>query len=118
MVAVARVEHCHAASEVTFCCVPLDRLAVAVNCCVRPAGIDGEDGVTTMLVTVALPTMRVAVPFLPPKVAVMVVVPTATGVARPVAAPMVATDVAEDVQAAEGVTSEFSPLRAEERRGG
>lgn len=58
-----------------------------------PTTIDTRVGTTS--------TERVVAPFTPPEVAVMVVVPGATPVARP-AALIVATSIAEEVQLAPG----------------
>ena len=72
-------------------------MPVAVNCCVFPAAILGLTGVTAMEDKVAAVTVRVAVPDLPLKVAVMVAEPAATPVARPLLL-IVATDVGKALQ--------------------
>ena len=66
-------------------------------------------GVTVTLASLAVLTLSVAVPVLPPYVAEIVVTPADTGTPRPVAAPTVATAGAEDVHAALVVTSAFVP---------
>jgi hypothetical protein len=71
-----------------------------VNCCVRPAAMDGDAGVTEIELNVAAVTVNVAVPLMAPEVAVMVAVPCATAVAKPVVLFTVATEVFEEVQAA------------------
>ena len=69
--------------EVQVTCVLISRLVpseyepVAANCWVLPAGTLGVSGVTDIEDKVALVTVRVAVPDLPLKAAVMVVVPAA-----------------------------------------
>ena len=68
-----------------------------------PAGRLGLAGVTDMEDKVAAVTVRVVVPTIPLKVAVMVVVPAPMAVARPVLL-MVATDVLDDDQVAWPVT--------------
>jgi hypothetical protein len=72
---------------------------VAANCWVLPAGTLGVSGVTDTEDNVALVTVRVAVPVLPLKAAVMVAVPAATPVARPLLL-IVAADVGSEVQVA------------------
>lgn len=56
-----------------------------------PAAMEAVDGDSAMLVRVGLLTVSELVPFTDPEVAVMIVVPDATPVARPLAA-MVAMD--------------------------
>jgi hypothetical protein len=56
---------------------------VAVNCWVSPAGTDAVVGVTLMLRRTGGITVMTAVPEMSPEVAVMVVAPVATAVARP-----------------------------------
>lgn len=58
---------------------------IAVNCCVVPFAIDGATGVTAIETSAAVVTVSSAVPFTAPSVAVIVVVPFATPVARPLA---------------------------------
>lgn len=60
-------------------------MPVATNCCVRPIGIEAVAGVTTIVIddTSAGKTVKVAAPDLPPKAAVMIVVPAVTPVAMP-----------------------------------
>ena len=65
---------------------------MAVNCCCCPLAIDGLAGVTAIDTSVARHGQAVE-PLMEPDVAVMVVVPTATAVARPVPL-MVAIEVA------------------------
>ena len=72
---------------------------MAVNCCVWPLEMDGVAGVTAMDCKAGGVTVSEAVPETEPEVAVMVLVPAATEVARPPEA-IVAADVFEDVQVA------------------
>jgi hypothetical protein len=75
---------------------------VAVNCCERPAGTEAVDGVTARDFNVAVVVLRVAVPVIPFKEALMVVVPAAIALATPLLR-MVATAVFEDVHVTEFV---------------
>ena len=63
--------------------MPSEKIAVAVNCVTVPTGIVGAIGVTLIEVMTALVTVSVVVAVRPMNVAVIVVVPTATGVASP-----------------------------------
>jgi hypothetical protein len=79
---------------------------VAVNCKVVPAWNDGFDGEIVMEVSVALLMCRLVEAVGPlDAVAVMVLLPPATAVARPVEALMVAAAVLEEDQATVEVTS-------------
>ena len=73
---------------------------MAVNCCCVPAAIDALAGVTAIETSVAGVTVRLVEPLIDPEVALIVVLPAATPVARPPLL-MVATDVALEVQVAE-----------------
>ena len=75
---------------------------MAVNCCVTPREIDGSDGVTAIEVSVAGVTVRVVKPLIAPAVAVIVVTPVATLVAKPPLA-IVAMVGVEEVHVAEPV---------------
>ena len=81
---------------------------MAVNCWVFPAGTLGVSGVTDTEDKVAAFTVRAAVPDLPPKVAVMVVVPALTAVARPLLL-TVATVALDELQVATAVISRLVP---------
>ena len=59
------------------------KVPVAVNCSVMPSAIEGNAGVTTIDVNVAGVTVSSVEPEILPDVAAMVVLPTATLVARP-----------------------------------
>jgi len=75
---------------------------VAVNCRVVPFAILGVVGVTVIVDRIAAVTVSVVLPETPPKVAVIVVVPAATDVAKPCEPPallIVATPAAEELQA-------------------
>ena len=67
-------------------------MPVAVNCCVAPAWIDGLAGVTSIDTTAGAVIVSVVLPLTPVvvSVAMIVVVPWATDVARPVAGFIVA----------------------------
>ena len=65
---------------------PSDVFAVAVNRCVPPSSMDAIDGLTSMLSTTSgggSVTVSIADPVLPPSLALMVVVPALTPLARP-----------------------------------
>ena len=70
---------------------------MAVNCCVFPGARLGLAGITAMEDKVAAVTVRVAVPDLPLKVALMVAEPAATPVASPLLL-IVAADVGKALQ--------------------
>ena len=75
---------------------------MAVNCRVVPFAILGVVGVTVIVDRIAAVTVSVVLPETPPKVAVIVVVPAATDVAKPCEPPallIVATPAAEELQA-------------------
>ncbi len=84
--------------------VLFEKVPVAVNCCVVPRAMLGVAGVTAMDASVALVTVKVAVPDMSPEVAVMVVVPAATDAARP-ALLIVATAVSDELHVADAVKS-------------
>ena len=65
------------------CAEPSEKLPVAVNCCCVPTSMVGFAGVTIMEVSVALVTVSVAVPTMFPEVALIVVEPAPTALARP-----------------------------------
>ena len=77
--------------------VPSEYVPVAVNCWVTPTGMLGLAGVTAMEDRVAEVTVRAALPETIPEVAVMIVAPAATAVARPLLL-TVATNVFDEVQ--------------------
>ena len=78
---------------------------MAVSCSVNPMGMLGFAGPTTMDTRVAEVTVRFVVPDIDPRLAVIVVVPAATGVARPYVVPTVATAESEDFQVTDVVRS-------------
>jgi hypothetical protein len=95
------------ASEVTLLVDPSEKVAVAVNCwlCARLNDIVALAGVTEMLVTVLLLTVRIVeAETLLLDFAVIVVVPSATPVANPELS-MVAMPVVDEVQVTCEVTS-------------
>src|SRR2546425_6840954 len=68
---------------VRSCIVLSQKVPVAVNCRVVPFAMLGVVGVTVIVDRVAAVTVSVVLPETPPNVAVIVVVPAATDVARP-----------------------------------
>jgi hypothetical protein len=96
-------------TEVVRSCVVLsENIPVAVNCWVVPRAMLGLVGVTSMETRNAGVTVRAVEPEMPPEVAVIVAVPTATGVALPLetaASLIAATDVADELQVTEAVRS-------------
>jgi hypothetical protein len=99
MVATAVAEDVHVAVLVRFCWLPSVNVPVAVNCCVNPLATDGFAGVTAIVCKTAGVTVSVVEPLIDPEVALIVVDPVATVLAKP-ALLMVATVVAEDVHVA------------------
>lgn len=86
---------------VMSCWLPSLKVPSAVYCCWTPSEIGADCGETSILVTVALVTVRAVEPDTEPWVAVIVVVPGATAVAcpcRPAALLIVATAVLDEVQ--------------------
>jgi hypothetical protein len=102
IVAVVVVEDAHVTDAVRFCVVLSLYVPVAVNCCESPFATLGLAGVTAMETSAAPCTVSVVLPVTVPEVAEMVVVPTATAVARPPAA-IVAAAVFVDAQIAVAV---------------
>ena len=68
-----------------------------MNCCVNPFATDGLAGVTAIDTNVAGPTVSTVDPDTAPEVAVIVLVPTATAVAKPTAV-IVAVAVVPELQ--------------------
>ena len=75
-----------------------------MNCWVSPAAIDGLAGVTAMLCRVAEVTVSTVEPLTSPSVALMLLVPAATPVARPLAL-IVAVAVVPEAQVTAAVRS-------------
>ena len=92
MVATEVVAEAHVTCAVRFCVLLSLKVPVAVNCCVVPFGMDGLAGVTAIDCSVAAVTVSTVEPVTPLSVALMVLVPVFTPVARPPAV-MVATEV-------------------------
>lgn len=88
--------------------VPSEYEPVAVNCWLFPAGTLGVSGVSDTEDRVAAVTVRAAVPDLLPEVAVMVVVPALTAVARPLLL-TVATVALDELQVTTVVISWLVP---------
>ena len=85
MVAMETEDEVHCAEAVRSCFVPSVRNPVAVNCCVRPFGMDAPDGTTIIDCNTGGVTVRVAEPLRLPDVAVIVAVPWDKVVAEPLA---------------------------------
>ena len=100
MVAVAALEDVHVTVVVMSCVLLSLNVPVAVNCFVVPTAMLEFAGVTAIETRVAEVTVSVAVPLIPPDVAVMVEVPGPVLLANPVAS-MVATEVEEEDQVTE-----------------
>jgi len=101
IVATPVLEELHTTDAVRFWVVLSEYVPVAVNCWFVPLAIAGFAGVTAIETRVAGLTVRVVVPDTAPEVAVIVVVPDDTDVARPRAAPVlliVATLLLEELQ--------------------
>ena len=94
--------------EVISWVVPSANVPVAANCCVACRDMPGLAGVMEMEDRVAEETVKGVLPQIPPKPAVMVVVPAAMAVARPLLL-TVATDVLDELQATSQVTSWVVP---------
>ena len=88
--------------------VPSEYVPEAVNCWVAPTALLAVAGVTAIEFRVVAVTVRVAVPDIPPKAAVMVVVPAATAVAMPLLL-IVATPVLDEFQVTCAVISRLVP---------
>jgi len=73
----------HVDDRVKFWTLPSGKCPVAVNGNFAPTAMLGVAGVTSMEVKAVVVTVRVVLPDLPPKVAVMVVEPTPIAVASP-----------------------------------
>jgi len=108
MVAVAGVDDDQVAVEVRFCVEPSVYVPVAVNCCPTPLATLGLAGVTAMETSDGDSTVSPVLPVAPPNVAEMVVVPTATVVARPPTA-IVAAFTLVDAQVAVAVRTCVEP---------
>lgn len=83
MVAVAALEEPHRTDAVISCVLLSLKVPVAVNCFVVPTAIVEFAGVTAIETSVAALTVREALPVTPPEVALMVVLPAPTAVAKP-----------------------------------
>ena len=84
IVAMAVELELHVTVFVKFCVVLLEYVPVAVNCCVTPSGVAAIPPLVIAIDTnVALLTVNVVLPDTLPNVAVIKLVPVATGVTRP-----------------------------------
>jgi hypothetical protein len=74
----------HLATLVTFCELPSEKVAVAVNCWLTPNGCAGFSGVTEIEAAVAELTVRPVEPLTVPIIATMFALPAETALPRPV----------------------------------
>jgi hypothetical protein len=95
MVAALVVADAQVTVLVRFCVLLSEKVPVAVNCRVSPLGTDGMAGVTAMDCSVAAVTVMTVEPVTPLRVALMVLVPLFTAVARPPGVMVAALVVAE-----------------------
>jgi len=108
IVATDPFEEPHVTNDVMSCVVVSEKVPVAINCFVNPCAMLGLVGVAVMDTSAALVTLSVVVPAMNPDIAVIVVEPTATDVARPLepaALLIVATDPAEELHVTNDVIS-------------
>jgi hypothetical protein len=94
-------EDCHLATPVTSCLLLSLNVACAVNCWETASGKVGLLGETAIEVAVAELTVSMVEPVIPFKLALIVVLPPETALAKPLIGallPMVATPVSEDPQ--------------------
>lgn len=101
MVAAAGVDELQMTEVVTSCVLESLKVPVAVNCLVVPTAMLEFAGVTASETRVALVTVKDAVPFTEPELAVMVAVPVPVLVTKPVAS-TVAIEFEDEVQVSEG----------------
>lgn len=102
IVATPVFDELHVANVVKSWVAPFDKVPLALNCWVVPTAMVWLTGVTTINATVS--TVSVATPEIPPNVAVMVVEPVATAVARPEPL-MIATPGSNELHVANAVKS-------------
>jgi len=95
-------------TEANNCVLPSSKLPTALNCSCVLAAIDGVAGLTEIEVKCAATTVSVEVSVNEPNVAVIVVCPAATVIARPELA-IVATEVEDEVQVTPVVRSALDP---------
>ena len=107
-VAVVVLDELQVTCAVIFWVVESEYVPVAVNCWVVPAALLAVAGVTAIEDRVAAVTVRVAVPDLPLKAAVMVAVPATLAVARPLLL-TVAVVVLDELQVTCAVISRLVP---------
>jgi hypothetical protein len=115
IMATEGVSEDQATEEVRFCDVPSEYVPIAMNCIVKPAGMDGlAVAATAMDCNVAAVTVRAVLPEMLPEVALMSAEPIPMLVTRPLGAIM-ATEVVPEVQITEDVIfcdvpSEYVPV--------
>jgi hypothetical protein len=97
---------------VRFCVVPSSKVPVAVNCWLVPKAMLGLVGVTAMETSAAGVTVKVVLPVIPLELAVIVVAPGVSDVAKPMdpaELSIVAIDVEDELQLTRVVTSFVVP---------
>ena len=92
----------------SHCVLPSSKFPTAMNCCVVPSAIDGVAGLTEIEMRCAGTTVKVIVSVNEPAVAVIVVEPAATVVAKPELL-MVATVVEDEFQVTPLARSALEP---------
>lgn len=95
-------------SEVSSCVLPSSKFPTTLNCSSVPIEIDGSAGLSEMDTRCAATTVNVLVSLSAPKVAVIVVEPAASVVAKPVPS-MLATDGEEELQVTPLLRSALDP---------
>ena len=103
IVAAAVLVEVHVTKLVRFWLLPSLKIPIAVNCNVALAVIEESTGVTAIDTKTAVVTVRPVVPVIEPEVALIVVLPGATPVAKPPVV-IVATDVLVELQITELVS--------------
>src|ERR1700709_1248269 len=76
-------EELHADRPVTSCVVPSEKSAVTANCTVKPFASERLNGPSAIEIRVAEETVSVVLALIPPLCAPIVVLPGATGLAKP-----------------------------------
>ena len=83
IVAIVLSDEAQVTEDVRFCVDPSEKVPVAINCWVVSTAMLGFAGVTAIETKTALVTIKVVLPDTAPKVALMLVLPGATEVAKP-----------------------------------
>lgn len=107
-VATAVADEVHATPAVSICELLSVYVPVAVNCCVRPAEIEGFAGITAIDTSAGAVTIKVVEAVTEPEAAPIVVLPCASAAASP-EEPIVAAAVFEELHATALVISRVVP---------